>query len=117
MKKFIKKNKNVLNIIILIIITAIVLYVSLKDDFSNIIDKIINVNIGYLLLAFAMIIIYWLLRSLALHKFTKKLKKDNRYLSSFQLMLRTQFFNAITPFSTRDGVSSAPTNVISTSKL
>ena len=47
-----------------------------------------------------MVIIYWLLRSVALHKFTKKFKSNNKYLSSLQLMLRTQFFNAITPFST-----------------
>ena len=100
MKAFIKKHKGKLNIVLLIIITGLVLYFSLKDDFDSIVDRIVNVNIWYLLLAFILVILYWLLRSLALHKFTKKMKKDNRYLSSFQLMLRTQFFNAITPFST-----------------
>lgn len=100
MKKFIKKYKNILNIIILIVITGLVLYFSLKDDFEAIIERIVNINIWYLLLAFIMIFIYWFLRSLALHKFTKKFKKDNKYASSLQCMLRTQFFNAITPFST-----------------
>ncbi len=100
MKKFIKKYKNILNIIVLILITGLVLYFSLKDDFEAIVARIVNINIGFLLLAFFMIIVYWLLRSLALHKFTKKFKKDNKYTSSLQCMLRTQFFNAITPFST-----------------
>lgn len=100
MKEFIKKHKSKLNIIVLIIISILVLYFALKDDFNEIIKQILNINIGYFILAFLMVIIYWLLRSLALHIFTKKLKKDNRFLSSLQLMLRTQFFNAVTPFAT-----------------
>ena len=100
MKKFINKYKSKINIVILIIITGIVLYLSLKDDFDDIVNNILNINIFYLFLAFLFIIFYWLLRSLVLHKFTKKFKKDNKYLSSLQLMLRTQFFNAITPFAT-----------------
>lgn len=100
MKKFLTKHKSKINIIILILITALVLYFSLKDDFEAIVNHILNINILFLILTFLMVIIYWLLRSLALHKFTKKIKKDNKYLSSLQLMLRTQFFNAITPFST-----------------
>ena len=99
MKTFVNKHKNTINVVVLIIITAIVLYVSLKDDFSNIVDKIVNANKLYLILALSMVIIYWLVRSLALHNITKKIKKENTYLSSFQLTLRTQFFNAITPFA------------------
>lgn len=100
MKKFFKKYKNIINIVVLITITAFVLYFSLKDDFEAIVERILNINVFYLILAFMMMISYWLLRSLALHKFTKKFKKNNKYMSSLQLMLRTQFFNAITPFST-----------------
>ena len=100
MKENFKKHKNVINIIVLIIITGLVLYFSLKDDFDAIVDKILHINVFYLVLAFLMVIIYWLLRSLALHRITREIKKDNKYLSSLQLMLRTQFFNAITPFST-----------------
>jgi hypothetical protein len=100
MKNFYKKYKNIINIIVLLIITGIVLYFSLKDDFYGTLDKIDTLDKKYLLLAFIMVIIYWILRSLALHKFTKYFKKDNKYRSSLQLMLRTQFFNAVTPFAT-----------------
>lgn len=100
MKKFYKKYKNIINIVILLLITALVLVLALKDDFDEIIEHLKNLNYGYLSLAFLAVIIYWVIRSLALHKFTKKFKKDNKYLSSLQLMLRTQFFNAVTPFST-----------------
>ncbi len=100
MKNFIKKNKGKLNIVILLLITILVLYFSLKDDFSTIIKRVMSVNIWYLLLAFLLVIIYWLLRSLALHNFTKKINNKSKYASSLQLMLRTQFFNAVTPFAT-----------------
>ena len=33
-------------------------------------------------------------------KINKKINKDFKYLSAFQLTLRTQFFNAVTPFAT-----------------
>lgn len=124
MKKFVKKHKNTFNIIVLLIITVIVLVLALKDDFDEIFNNLKTLHIGYLSLAFLMVIIYWLLRSSALHKATKQFKDDNKYLSSLQLMLRTQFFNAVTPFSTggqpyqvyylmKQGLSSAvATNVI-----
>lgn len=94
-----KKNKK-LNIVILIIITILVLFFSLKDNFKETINQIITMNMGYLLLAFLLIILYWIFRSYPMYSFCKKMNKDFKYLSSFQLNLRTQFFNAITPFAT-----------------
>lgn len=100
MKKFFKNHKNIFNVILLLIITGLVLYFSLKDDFYETLHRLTTLDIKYLLLAFLMVIFYWILRSLALHIFTKYFKKDNKYHSSLQLMLRTQFFNAVTPFAT-----------------
>ncbi len=95
-----KKYQSKLNVLILILITILVLYFSLKDDFHNIIDQIVNVNVWLLLLSFIIVILYWLLRSKAISIFTKKFSPNTSYLSSLQLMVRTQFFNAITPFAT-----------------
>jgi len=77
-----------------------VLYFSLKDDFHNIVDQIMNINVWLLFLAFIMVIIYWFLRSKAVSVFTKKFSPKTTYWSSLQMMLRTQFFNAVTPFAT-----------------
>ena len=93
------KNKK-LNIVILIIITILVLFFSLKDNFKETINQIITMDIGYLLLAFLSIILYWIFRSYPMYSFCKKMNQNFKYLSSFQLNLRTQFFNAITPFAT-----------------
>jgi conserved hypothetical protein len=119
-----KKQQSKINILILIGITCLVLYFSLKDDFSNIIDQIVSINIWWLLLAFIMVISYWLLRSKAINVFTRKFQKNTKYSSSLQLMIRTQFFNAVTPFATggqpyqvyhlvKDGISvSTSTSII-----
>lgn len=92
--------KKKLNIIILVIITALVLYFSLKDDFSSIVNQILTMNIWYLLIAFVLLFLFWIFRSYPMYSFCKKINKDFKFRSAFQLVLRTQFFNAITPFAT-----------------
>lgn len=95
-----KKFKSKINVLLLVFVTIVVLYFSLKDDFSSIIDQIVNINVWYLVIAFLMVIFYWLLRSKAVSIFTKEFKRKVTYWSSLQMMIRTQFFNAITPFAT-----------------
>ena len=97
MKSSMKKK---LNIIILIIITMLVLFFSLKDNFKETVTQIFTMNIWYLLIAFLLLIIFWVFRSYPIYSFCKKINKDFRYLSALQLTLRTQFFNAVTPFAT-----------------
>lgn len=97
MQKNVKKKSN---IIILIIITILVLFFSLKDNFEETITQIFTMNIWYLLIAFILLILFWIFRSYPIYSFCKKINKDFKYLSAFQLTLRTQFFNAVTPFAT-----------------
>lgn len=95
-----KKLKSKLNVLVLVAITVLVLYFSLKDDFHNIVNQIMNINVWLLIIAFLMVITYWLLRSKAVSIFTKKFSPKTTYWSSLQMMVRTQFFNAVTPFAT-----------------
>ena len=94
------KVKKKLNIIILIVITILVLYFSLKDNFNEIMNQIFTMNIWYLLVAFILLFIFWIFRTYPMYTFCKKINKDFKYLSALQLVLRTQFFNAVTPFAT-----------------
>lgn len=98
-KKNNKLNKKI-NIVILILITGLVLYFSLKDNFENTINQILTMNIGYLSLAFILLFLFWIFRSYPMYSFCKKINKDFKYLQAIQLTLRTQFFNAVTPFAT-----------------
>ena len=92
--------KKKLNIIILIVITLLVLYFSLKDNFNEIVNQILTMNIWFLLIAFILQFLYWLLRSYPIYTFCKKINKNFKFRQAFQLTLRTQFFNAVTPFAT-----------------
>lgn len=94
------KQKKELNFLILIFFTMLVLYFALRDNFDEIISQITNMNIIYLLCALLCLVIFWVFRSYPMYTFCKKIKKDFKYSSSFQLTLRTQFFNAVTPFAT-----------------
>ena len=96
-----QKNKmNFINYILLFIFTVIVLYFSLKDNFNGVIDLILKMDKKYLLLAFLFIFLFWIFRSYPMYTFCKKINKKFKYKNSFILTLRTQFFNAVTPFAT-----------------
>ena len=42
---------------------------------------------------------YWFCKSLVLYNFTRKFNKDYKFYSAFRVQALTQFFNAVTPFS------------------
>ena len=94
-----KLNKK-FNIVILIVVTLLVLYFSLKDNFKEVINQIANMNKWYLLVAFTLLLIFYLFKSLSMYSFCKKMNRDFKFRESIQLILRTQFFNAVTPFAT-----------------
>ena len=93
------KLKSVLSILLLVLISGLVLYFSLKDNFEEIMNGIINANKLWLLVALLFIILYWIFKALIFYRFTKKFKDDYSYKKAFKLQLVTNFFNAVTPFS------------------
>lgn len=92
------KNKY-FNYIILLIVTIIVLYLSLKDNYVEILKVVSTLNKGWLLVAFILINCYWFFKAIAVKKIIKKFKKDYRFRHAFKFILQINFFNAITPFS------------------
>lgn len=88
-----------LNIIILIIITAFVMYLALKDDFKETINYLSSVNLFWILVAILFMIINVLFQSFSVHCFLKEVKPSYKFLDTFMLMISALFFNAITPFS------------------
>ena len=117
-----KKSKK--SLIIIILITALVLYLTLKDNFTEKIKYLFSFDIKWLILSFILIIIYWILKGLVLYKCTSKIKKDYKKSQGIKLMITTQFFHAITPFASggqpwqiyklkKDGISlSHATNIV-----
>ena len=70
-----KKNfKNIFNYILLLLITIIVLYFSLKDNFEVTLNELKKVNLFWIMFAVLFIIFYWIFRTLSIHVFVKKFK-------------------------------------------
>lgn len=92
--KNIKKNG-----IILLIITAIVLFFVIKDDFHDIIGALSKANIFIILLGMGFTILYWFFKSLALHNIVKEYREKMKVRQIFKQITITQFFNGITPFA------------------
>lgn len=96
--KISKEIKNKLNILILIIVTIIVLYISLKDNFFEVVNGLTKLNIFWVIIALIFVIGYYFLRALSLYTFATKFK-DIPFNKIFKIVFITQFFDGITPSS------------------
>ncbi len=99
MKKISSELKNKLNILLLILVTIIVLYISLKDNFYDVIIGISKLNIFWIIIALIFIFGYYFLRALSLYNFVKKFKRDIEFKKILKIVFITQFFDGITPSS------------------
>ena len=94
-----EKLKKVANIIVLALVTCLVLYFSLKDNFNTIINEIINVNIYWLVISFLLALSFWFFKAIATTRIANIFKKDYSIKQGMRLVLETNFFHAITPFA------------------
>ncbi len=93
------KLKSILSIVILITIAMLVLYTSLKDNYKEIINGLLSANKLWILVAILFVFGYWFFKSIIFYNFTKKFDKRYTFRKAFKLQLVTNFFNAVTPFS------------------
>lgn len=87
------------NIIALIVVSALVLFLVLKDDFNEIIDVLLNSNKIYIFIGILIVLLGDLFKSLSVSSIIRKSKKEYKFKDGFLLTLKTNFFNGVTPFS------------------
>lgn len=87
------------NIIILIFVCVLVLYLVLKDDFNGITNLIINSNKMYIIIAILFMLISDVFKGISVSELIKNSGFNYKYKDGFMLMLMTNFFNGVTPFS------------------
>ena len=92
--KNIKKNS-----IIILLVTLIILYILLKDNFSEIVKTLSTMNLFFVLIAILFYFIYIILRAYIIYKSVDD-KKKLTFKEAIKHNIITQFFNGITPFST-----------------
>ena len=98
MKK--EKINNKLNIAILVMITILVLFFSLKDDFDAVLKQMLTANPFWLAIGIILMLSYFFLRSIDFLKIIQRVVPEYTFKKAFKLTITTQFFNAVTPFAT-----------------
>lgn len=91
------KNKK-LNIFIILVLTLLVLYISLKDDYKEIAHNIVNAKFIWLVVAYFFVTIYTLFKAVATNEMISSFRPA-KIVDTFKLQLMTFFFNSITPFA------------------
>lgn len=86
------------NIIILFILTLIILFFTLKDNYVTILNSILRVNIGFLVLSYLLVLSYTFFKSIVTNNIVNKFSFV-KFKDTFIIQLITFFFNAVTPFS------------------
>lgn len=94
MKNF-KKNS-----IILVLITLLILFLILKDDFNNTVHELVNANFLFIILAFICLLLMFVFDGLAYYKIIKSYDQNYSFIKVLRMLIITKFFNGITPFST-----------------
>ena len=86
------------NIIILFILTLIILFFTLKDNYITILNSILRVNIVFLVLSYLLVLSYTFFKSIVTNNIVNKFSFV-KFKDTFIIQLITFFFNAVTPFS------------------
>ncbi len=86
-------------LILILILTIIILYFILKDDFNGIIDVLLNSNKYYFILAIFIIGVSDFFKSISFYYLINDVDNNYTFKDAIILTVTSNFFNGITPFS------------------
>lgn len=95
----VKLKKLILNIFLIIIAVALVLYFSLKDNFNETITCLLKMKLEYLILAVIFLILYRSLIGISANLVTRNNGTKLNAFRSIEMNFIILFFNGITPFA------------------
>ena len=95
-----KNKKYIINTLIILVITSVVLYFALKDNFDKTLHIILNANKLLILLVIVIMLVAFSFQSYGLYKIAKEYNNELSFKDIFKQIIIVQFFNGITPFST-----------------
>ena len=84
---------------VLLLITISILFLILKDNFIDILNVLINMNIYCVLISVLLIILFWICKALSKYFIVKEYSKKIKFKTILRQTFITKFFNGITPFS------------------
>lgn len=89
-----------LNLLVIILLTAVALWFALKDNYEEILVLILNVKWYWLAIILLWGIVYSAVAGYILTLFTRRTKKNYRFIEGFQNGLVGSFFSGVTPSAT-----------------
>lgn len=100
MKRKIKINKNILNLVLIVsMFIALFSYMVIVDGWANIVIIVKQIEPIWFVAAGLLLVTYWILEAVVLHIVTKKVCKKERFRNSLRVSMIGQLFRNITPFS------------------
>lgn len=99
MKNKEKKSKFLINFIVIFVVLIIVLYFSLKDNYVEILDAILNMNKLFVLVAIGILVLYRFLVSCTHYLIIKTNRELIPLFKCFQINFIILFFHGVTPFA------------------
>ena len=89
--------KNILSIVLLIVVSALVVFLFIKDDFDGLVEALKQTKWIFILYAFGLMMIAYLLDGVCLMLLTREYKKDYSFKEALQNTMLGSFFCSITP--------------------
>ena len=93
------KKKYILNIAIIVIISATVVCLSIGNQWKQVINAFTHAKILWIVLMSIVMFLYYIFDAFSLLYFGRAYKKDYTYKQSFVNAISGTFFNGITPFA------------------
>lgn len=88
------------NILLIVLVTIIVAYFALKDDFSDIMKLVAQMNVWWFAFGILMVFMYWIFQTLCLSAVSASTAEKLPFMTLFKSMVICNFFSAITPSAT-----------------
>ena len=93
------KKKFIINFFIILIVLILVLYFSLKDNYKEIINYISNINLFWLIISIAILLLHRVIVGLCSYKVVLINDAKVNFWKMVQINFIIPFFHGITPFS------------------
>lgn len=97
MSKMKKRNKLILNVILILIASVIIFSILFGSNFNQILESLVNIDKTLLVLALVLVFFWQFIIGAILTKLTKYLHKNYKYYQGFINSLIASFFHGITP--------------------
>lgn len=87
------------NFIIILVIAFIIMFISFKNDYQNIVELFSNMNYLWMIVGLCAVGLYQLLEANFIRYYCRYHRKDYRFLDALRVQQTGVFFNSITPSS------------------